>query len=184
MRSTPVPLLAVLAVGLIGAGCQHDSSYVYVDLNAALAASPPSESHLAPAGVAALPTSSSKFNLPASPAVTEERLSRTGASKVQARITANRERTLKLIVRRLHDAYTREAANLRSQKLIAFAPVRAAIVSRALEDISKAYGTYADAVGPKIAKLAVNAGFPVPGPKGKRKPSGAEGLDTLAYETS
>jgi hypothetical protein len=179
-----MPLSIALAVALVGAGCHHQGSYVFVNVDAAVMPSMGRTTAPAQPGLPAVPETTAKFSLPALPAVTDERNTGAGAAKVQKAIEVNRERTFKLIVRRLQIAYKREAADLKSKQLAAFEPVRAGLVSEALDSVSKAYVTYANSVGPKIARLAVNAGFPDPDPKGRRKPSGLEGLDTLAYQTS
>jgi hypothetical protein len=179
-----LPIGALIVAGMISVGCHHGGQYVYVNVGAAV---------MPPSPVPALPplpltrpetATSSRFTLPAQPEVTDEPISGTGAAKVQASVAANRERTFKLIVRRLQEAYAREAANLRAQKLAEFEPVHTALISQALTMVSKAYVAYANAAGPKIARLAVNAGFPDPDPKGRRKPNGLEGLDTLAYQNA
>lgn len=173
----------LLGLLLFGAGCHPSSSDVFVDLDKAVL---PRTRVNAPA-IGRAPTklpSATTYTIPAAPQVTESRSVAEGAAKVAASIKANRDKTYKAIVRRLHDAYVREADAIRAQQLAAFEPVRAKTMADALQRVSKAYLAYADAVGPKVAKLAVNAGFPDPDKQGKRKPSGAEGLDVLAYETA
>jgi hypothetical protein len=175
----------VLAVsGLVCVGCHAGAAYVYVDVAAAVDSRPSTAAQAPRVDVKSLPSTSTTFKIASSPAVTEGRSTASGAAKVNASIAANRDKTYRTIVRRLHDAYLREAENLRTQQLAAFEPVRAKTIANAMQQISVAYAKYADAIGPKIARLAVNAGFPDPDKQGKHKPSGAEGLDTLAYQTS
>jgi len=177
-------VLMLVAAGLACVGCHADMSYVYVDTLGAVDSSPSSPPPVPRLDIKNSPPKSTAFTIAGLPAATESRSTSVGAAKVKASIAANREKTYRTIVRRLHDAYLREADNLRAQQLAAFEPVRAKTMADAMKRISDAYVTYADAVGPKIARLAVTAGFPDPDKEGRRKPSGAEGLDTLAYDTS
>ena len=177
-------VLMLAAAGLVCVGCHGDTSQVYVDTLGAVDSSPSPAPPIPRLDLKSPPSTSTAFKIAASPASIESRSTAEGASKVKASIAANREKTYRTIVRRLHDAYLREADNLRAQQLAAFEPVRAKTMADAMKQISEAYVKYADAVGPKIARLAVTAGFPDPDKQGRRKPSGAEGLDTLAYDTS
>jgi hypothetical protein len=171
-------------IGLACVGCQVNTAYVYVDENRAVNSTPPPLLSTKIDTPKYKPQSATSFAIAGSPMVTEGKSTAEGAAKVKASIVANREKTYRSIVRRLHDAYVREADNLKAQQLAAFEPVRAKTMADAMKQISDAYVKYADAVGPKIARLAVTAGFPDPDSQGRRKPSGAEGLDTLAYDTS
>ena len=177
-------VLVVAATAICCLGCHSDIQYVYVDptkaIDATVGPAPPSPQ----IDVKTAPPTITAFKIAASPAVTEGKTTAAGAAKVRASIAANRDKTYRTIVRRLHDAYAREADNLRTLKLAEFGTVKAALTASAMKKVSEAYVKYADAVGPKIAKLAINAGFPDPDKLGRRKPSGIEGLDTLAYETS
>jgi hypothetical protein len=184
MNGRRLTVSMVIAVGFACAGCRRDASYVYVDTQRALSTESATAMPVPRAEFTALPPESTTFEIAGLPAVTEGRSTATATAKVRASIEANREKTYRTIVRRLHDAYAREADNLRAQRLAAFEPVRTKTMADAMQRISDAYVKYADAVGPKIARLAVTAGFPDPDREGRRKPSGAEGLDTLAYETS
>ena len=181
-RLAPFSMLAVL--GLACSGCRQNSSYVSVDVGKAVLAVTPSGPRLTEGGAKGALATSTTFAIAGSPEVVEGRSTAVGAAKVKASIAANRDKTYRVIVRRLHDAYLREADNLRTQQLAAFEPVRAKTIADAMKLVSDAYVKYADAVGPRVARLAVNAGFPDPDKLGRRKPSGLEGLDTLAYETS
>ncbi|MHB8637430.1 MAG: hypothetical protein ACYC96_13255 [Fimbriimonadaceae bacterium] len=176
--------LVMAGVALACFGCHANSSYVYVDVSRALDSKPAPSAMVTQVNVKVPPPSSTEFKIAGASAIVEGRSTAEGAAKVKASIVANRDKTYRTIVRRLHDAYAREADNLRTQQLAAFEPVRAKTIATAMKLISEAYVKYADAVGPKIARLAVTAGFPDPDAQGRRKPSGVEGLDTLAYQTS
>src|ERR1022692_2134277 len=99
------------AVGLACVGCHAGTSYVYVDTLSAVDSIRSPVPPMPRGDAKLLPPTSTAFRIAGSPAATESRSAAEGATKVKASIAANREKTYRTIVRRLHDAYLREADN-------------------------------------------------------------------------
>ena len=154
----------------VAAGCAAGPERVTVDLGRIPAASVSAEEHLAvgfnPEGLEA--TSASLPGVPS-------RVLQLGAAQAridaaQRIVEASRREAYVQVLKQLREAYRAEAQQWASERFKELAPAMIAYYDAALARLAKAFVVYADRRGPKIARLAVLAGFPDPDPGSLAKP--------------